>query len=323
MAGRLTGKVAIVTGAGKGLGRQYALGLAREGAKVLVNDLGLTLWGDIRDQSIAQQAVDEIRAAGGEAVANGDTVATWEGAERVVHAAVEAFGGLDILINNAALARIKNLWKVDEEDWDAVLNVNLKGYFAMIKFAAPILCKQRSGVIVNISSGSGFGHPGNLMLGTAKEGVVGLTRSVARELGRFGVRCNALRPGAATETALFDYMEQSEKVNLLPLMAATMGGRTRQANAGRITDPSERGPNKVAPLMVWLCSDAAANVNGRSFHGAGDQVGLYSEPDPIRVFHKPGGWDLDSLDAIAGGLIGDLTNDYMLDDHPELQVFEE
>lgn len=324
--GSLARRVAIVTGAGQGMGREHALLLARQGARVLVNDLGVTMTGEPADPERADRVAAEIRAAGGEAIASRESAATFDGAARIVQAAVDAYGRLDILINNAMVIRLNDLWKWSEEDWDAVLDSTLKGYFAMIRHAAPHLARSGSGAIVNISSASGFGHPAMVAYASAKEGLIGLTRTVARELGRFGVRCNAVRPGAATESATVAYPKIAGR--WAALAAATAVGTTRPVAGPRYVspsraDPKEASPAKVAQFVVWLCTDAAANVNGRTFHARGDRVGLYSEPELTRVLYTPGGWDLDSLDrAGAAALTGDLTNDYLLEDHPELRQFE-
>jgi NAD(P)-dependent dehydrogenase (short-subunit alcohol dehydrogenase family) len=309
---RLEGKVAIVTGAGGGIGREHALLLAEEGAKVLVNDLGTRRGADAA--SVAAQIAEQ----GGTAVANTDS-ATWDEAEKIVADAVEAFGRVDILINNATAGRNNDLWRYTEEDWDVTVDVNLKGYFAMIRAVAPHLCRQGSGAIVSTSSGSGFGHPSFVAYASAKEGVVGLTRTVARELGRFGVRCNAIRP-FAQGVSTGEYAERTAR--WAELMAVTM--TPRGASPRRITSPDSFSPRKIAPFVVWLCTDAAANINGRTFHVAGDTVSRLSEPQPERAIYQAGGWDLDALDAAApAALVDGLTNDYTLDEHPHLKVFEE
>jgi|1186.fasta_scaffold36232_1 3-oxoacyl-[acyl-carrier protein] reductase len=312
MAGRLDGKVAVVTGAGGGIGREHARLLAAEGASVLVNDVGRRTGAD------AAAVAAEIDGAGGAAVAD-TTSATWDGAAAIVDHAVEAFGRLDIVVNNATAARNADLWRVTEAEWDLALDVNLKGYFAMIREAAPHLCGQGSGVIVNTSSGSGFGHPSAVAYASAKEGVVGLTRTVARELGRFGVRCNAIRP-LALGMSTKEYGESTSK--WATLMSITMAPRGVQLPFN-VATPESHPPAKIAPMVVWLCTDAARGVNGRTFHVAGDTVSRLSEPARERAITSAGGWTLDALDAVAPThLVDDLTNDFLLDDHPELQVFE-
>lgn len=309
--GRLDGKVAIITGSGGGIGREHALLFAREGARVVVNDIGLRKGAD------AAAVVDEITAAGGEATAS-TASATWDGAEDVVATALDAFGRVDVLVNNATAGAINDLWRFTEEEWDRTFDVNLKGYFAMIRAVAPHMCRQGSGAIVNTSSGSGFGHPAMIAYASAKEGVVGLTRTVARELGRFGVRCNAIRP-FATGQSTADYARDTGP--RLRLMNLTMGPNPGVESPPRF-DPELSPPRKISPLVVWLCTDAAANVNGRTFHVGGDDVSLLSEPEPVRTVHQAGGWDLDGLDATApSALTQGLTNPYTLDGFPELKEF--
>ena len=312
ISGRFEGKVALVTGAGGGIGREHARLLAAEGASVLVNDTGRRTGAD------ANAVADEIEAAGGVAVAN-TTSATWHGAAEIVQHAVDAFGRLDILVNNATAARTEDLWRLTERAWDLAIDVNLKGYFAMIREAAPHLCGQGAGVIVNTSSGSGFGHPSAVAYASAKEGVIGLTRTVARELGRFGVRCNAIRPLALGQST----KDFSVTNKWAELMARTMAPRGSAGMPYARATPESHPPAKIAPLVAWLCTDAASQVNGRTFHVRGDTVTLLSEPSPEATIVMEGGWTLDALDARAPSeLVGGLTNDFLLADHPELQVFE-
>jgi 3-oxoacyl-[acyl-carrier protein] reductase len=321
MGQRLAGKVVIVTGGAGSIGREHSLLFAKEGARVVVNDLGLAAVGDGQKAS-ADRVVDEIRQAGGEAIASSESAATFAGAEAIVQQAVEAFGTVDILVNNATSGGINDIWRFTEKQFDQTVNSNFKGYFAMMKFAVPYMCRQGSGVIVNTSSGSGFGHPSNSVYAAAKEALIGLTRTAARELGRFGVRCNAIRPSAASFTALNSYQELTARWS--ELMTVTMrpkGAPPETSNAS--FDPDARAPRKVSPFVVWLCTDAARNVNGRSFHVYGDYVARYSEPEDERIIYAAGGWDLDSLDAAAPQLTSDLTNDYTLDEYPALKIFEE
>jgi NAD(P)-dependent dehydrogenase (short-subunit alcohol dehydrogenase family) len=309
---RLKDRVAIVTGAGGGIGRQHALLLARHGAKVVVNDIGLRSGAD------AKSVANEIRAAGGDALASHDS-ATWEGAQYLVDAAVEVYGRVDILINNATYTRLGDLADYAESDWDSTLDVNLKGYFAMIRYVAPYMCKQGSGVIVNTSSASGYGHPSHAAYAAAKEGVVGLTRTVAREFGRFGVRCNAIRPLAAGQSAA-DFAARAAK--WADLVALTMSPRVFALQQKLLADPGLMPTDKIAPFVVWLCTDAARNVNGHTFEVHGDTISRVTEPALDRTVVRDGGWDLDSLDAIAPvNLVDGLVNQFALEDHPELRTF--
>jgi len=297
---RLAGKVAIVTGAGRGIGRQEALMLAGQGARVVVNDLGRN------PGETAQDVVDRIRQAGGEAEANTDSVAEMAGAARLIGTAVGRFGRLDILVNNAGVIGPSEVSNMSEEDWDKVIAVHLKGTFATIRHAAPVMKRQRSGVIINTGSESGLGHPAMGNYSAAKEGIVGLTRTAARELGRFGVRCNAIRPRAQTEGTA-EYFERFQRWQ--PLANAL--GRYYLGARGHVG--GEITPQAVATMVTWLCSDAAANVNGRTFYIGGDEIGLWSEPELTRSLSREGGWTLDSLDTFARErLIGDLTNDFLI-----------
>jgi NAD(P)-dependent dehydrogenase (short-subunit alcohol dehydrogenase family) len=270
----------------------------------VVNDLGGGPTGGGADLSLAQKVVDEIRAAGGVAVANGDTVATMEGGRTIVESAVNNFGRLDILINNAGIARPRIIFNTSEEDWDTVISVNLKGHFTPIRFASPVFREQRSGVILNTASESGLGHLGVASYAAAKEGVVGLTRTVARDLARYGVRCNAIRPRALTRLGNEDALKGMLRAEQL-LGRPSIGENWADPRAFM-----ENKPEQVAAFAVWLCTDAARNVNGRIFEVGGEEVGLYPEPQPVRSIFHPGGWDLDSLDRFASKhLTAGLKND--------------
>ena len=300
---RLSGKVAVVTGAGRGIGRAEAMLLAQQGARVVVNDLGGGPIGGGADDRVASQVVEEIRAAGGEAVANFDNVATMEGGARIIQAAVDSFGRLDILINNAGIVRPRIIYNMSEGDWDDVIAVHLKGHFSTIRAAAMHFREQKSGVIVNTASESGLGHLGQSSYSAAKEGIVGLTRTIARDLGKFNVRCNAIRPRAATR--LFD--EEAQKA--MERTRAMMGERGVPVP---MPNPLDNKPEQVAALVVWLCTDAAANVNGRTFVVGGEMVGLYPEPEPIRTMIHEDGWDLDALDRSAPTqLTAGLRNEFI------------
>jgi 3-oxoacyl-[acyl-carrier protein] reductase len=309
---RLAGKVAIVTGSGGGIGRHHALLLAQQGARVVVNDIGA------RAGANAQQVVDEIVAAGGQAIASTDS-ATWDGAAGLIERAVDTYGGVDILINNATFTRLGDITDYDEGDWDRTQDVNLKGYFAMTKLVAPYMIKQGGGAIVNTASASGYGHASHAAYAAAKEGVVGLTRSVAREFGRYGIRCNAIRPLAGGQSAS-DFAVRAAK--WLKLVELTMEPRIQTLQARMLAEPGYLPTHKIAPLVIWLCTDAAAAVNGQTFEVHGDTINRVEEPRPARTIFRDGGWDLDTLDELApGNLVDGLTNGFTLEDYPELRVF--
>ena len=302
MGNRLEGKVAIVTGAGRGIGRGEALLLAEEGAKVVVNDLGGSVGGEGEDQRPAEQVAEEIRAAGGEAVANFDSVATMEGGENIVKTAVEAFGGLDILINNAGILRDRMVFNMTEEEWDLVLDVHLKGHFATTKYAGIIFRQQRSGRIVNTGSSSGLGNMGQANYAAAKEGIVVLTRTCALDLGRYGVTVNAIRPAAGTRLTLSPEMEEARQRRLAA--RGEEAEETEQTPADAEARLDAMRPELIAPLVVYLCTDAAQNVNGRDFSVGGNEVALMTKVTREIAIIREGGWDLDALDRVFPNAIG-------------------
>ena len=304
MAGRLEGRVAIVTGAGRGIGRGEALLLADEGAKVVVNDLGGGPAGDGADQSPADAVAAEIRDAGGEAVASYDSVATMEGGERIVRTALDAFGRLDILVNNAGILRDRMVFNMSEAEWDSVIDVHLKGHFSTTKHAGLVFRQQRSGRIVNTSSESGLGNMGQANYAAAKEGIVGLTRTCALDLGRYGATVNAIRPRAGTRLTLSPEMEEARARRQA---AREQRGETDAAQAATGIDALD--PDLVAPLVVYLCTDAAADVNGRDFLVGGDEISLMSLPARERTIQREGGWTLDAIERVFPRTLGaGLTN---------------
>lgn len=287
---RLEGKNAVVTGAGRGIGRAVALLLAQEGANVVVNDPGVSVDGSGHDNGPADQVVDEIKAAGGSAVANYDSVATTEGGENMVRQCVDAFGRIDVLVNVAGILRDRMIFNMAEEEWDAVIAVHLKGHFNTIKPASQLMRQQRGGRIVNFSSISGLrGNSGQANYGAAKAGIAGLTRVVARDLGRYGVTCNAIAPGAQTR------MIQTVPDSSRQLRTQRGIGTTPQSQL-RLVDPT---PEHVAPMTVWLCTDAAWNVNGKIFHVAGGTVALGHEESPITQIEKNGKWTIEELRTLV------------------------
>ncbi|HXK32647.1 MAG TPA: SDR family oxidoreductase, partial [Dehalococcoidia bacterium] len=279
----------------------------REGAKVVVNDPGVNTDGTGHDNGPADAVVAEIRAAGGEAVANYDTVATVAGGEAMVQQALDAFGRLDILVNNAGILRDRMIFNMTEEEWDAVIAVHLKGHYNCTKPASIIFRQQRYGRIINFSSTSGIiGNPGQANYGAAKSGIAGFTRVVARDLGRYGVTCNAIAPGAATrltQTVPDSARELRARAGISG--AAGPAGQQRQAPP----PPALRDPEMIAPMVAYLASDDAWNINGQIFHVAGGTVGLAWHPTPMRTIWKPDMWTLDELcEIVPKQLMAGTTN---------------
>jgi NAD(P)-dependent dehydrogenase (short-subunit alcohol dehydrogenase family) len=282
--GLLKDRVAVVTGAGRGIGRAEALALAAQGAKVVVNDLR----GGAHDASTttpADEVVEEIRSKGGIAAASYDSVATPEGAEKIIRTAVDNFGRIDILVNNAGILRDHLVFRMSPEDWDAVIKVHLYGTFYCTRYATPYMVRQRYGRLINTSSEAGLGNPGQANYSAAKEGIVGFTRSVAREVGRFGITCNVIRPRAATS------------MTMRPELIAAW------EKAGRhdlIKETQAMTPEGVAPLVVFLASEPADSINGCTFLVYRGFVGLYDEPVAREKLSKEGGdWTPEELvDAI-------------------------
>lgn len=295
--GRLAGRVAIVTGGGRGIGRAEAHLMAEEGARVVLADIGVEGGSFCADRVVA-----EVMAKGGTAVATTHDLATFEGARQTVTAALDHFGRLDIVINNAGLRAANAIEDLTEEDFDLVVGSHLKATFGMIKYSAPVLAEQGTGVILNTSSESGLGHPYNSAYAAAKEGITGFTRSIARELGPKGVRCNQIRPRAeATQSPEFLAVLQKFKPQRDALGRFALGSQGDRHRKSR--------PQDVAVLAVWLCTDAAVAINGHDFFVMGDEVGLWSEPELARTIHCAGEWTLDSLDDYAPGtLIHGLEN---------------
>lgn len=300
MAGKLEGKTAIITGGGRGIGREVALLYAREGARVIVNDLGVSVDGEGKDNSPATQVVTEIKAAGGEAIANFGDVADMDHAEDLVRTALNEWGQLDILVNVAGILRDRMIFNMGEDDWDAVIAVHLKGHFTITRFATMVFRQQRSGRIVNTSSESGMGNMGQANYSAAKEGIIGLTRTLALDLGKYGVTANAIRPRAGTRLTMTPELRAAmEKAR-----ATRAAGGAASGGQDPISAMDELRPELVAPLVVYLCTDAAANVNGRDFVVGGNEVSLVSLAEKERSIFREGGWDLPSLARVFPQTLG-------------------
>ena len=273
----LENKVVVVTGAGRGIGRGIAMLAAAHGARVVVNDLGGAEDGSGQDAGPAASVVDEIRAAGGEAVANGASVADWDSAHGIVASAIDNFGRIDCVINNAGNLRDAIFHKMTEEDFDAVVNVHLKGTFNVSRAAAPHFRAQTSGCFVNMTSTSGLiGNFGQANYAAAKLGIVGLSKSMALDMGRFRVRSNCIAPFAWSR------------------LIGTIPTRTEEEQA-RVAKIQQMTPDKIAPLAIALCSDAAAEVTGQIFGVRNNEIFLFNQNRPIRYAHQGEGWTAEQV----------------------------
>ena len=274
----LKDKVVLVTGGGRGVGRGVALEFAKAGAAVVVNDLGVSLSGNgTGDVSPADQVVAEIAAAGGRAVANTDTVATWDGAHAMIASALDAFGRIDVVVNNAGNLRDSLFHKMTEEEFDAVIAVHLKGSFNVSRAAAPHFKEQASGVYVHMTSTSGLiGNFGQANYAAAKLGIAALSKSIALDMQRFNVRSNAVAPFAWTRM-----------IDSIPSNTPEM--------AKRVEGLKKLVPERVAPFVVALAGEGAAHVTGQIFGVRNNEIFLFSQPRPIRSAHTGEGWTPDSI----------------------------
>ena len=280
----LKDKVAIITGAGRGIGKESALFLAKEGAKVLVNDLGANPDGSGEDK-IADEVVEEITSLGGEALANYESVDSYEGGKNIFESALNEFGAVDILVNNAGILRDKTLFNMDESDWDAIMAVHLKGHFnctqpfvRYIRETNRLNCK-----IINMSSVSGLiGNFGQTNYGAAKAGIAGFSRSLSMEMAKYKCSVNTISPGAATRLTI-------------DLMKA----------AGREVDENDwkQGPQQIAPVIAWLSSEEANEITNQIFHISQGNVGIMQQPAVIKSFKSEDVWDLDKLNKVMPDLI--------------------
>ncbi len=275
--GVMNGKVTLVTGGGRGVGRGIALDLAKAGAAVVVNDLGVTLTGEAGQSSPAQDVVNEIIGSGGRAVANADSVASWDGAQAMVQAAIDAFGRIDAVVNNAGNLRDGLFHKMTEEEFDAVIAVHLKGSFNVSRAAAPFFKAQASGAYIHMTSTSGLvGNFGQANYAAAKLGIVGLSKSIALDMQRFNVRSNAVAPFAWTrmiDSIPTNTPEQQKRVEGLKKLV----------------------PEKIAPFVTALASDAGAQVTGQIFGVRNNEIYLFSQPRPIRTAHSSDGWTAETI----------------------------
>ncbi|MBV8458102.1 MAG: SDR family oxidoreductase, partial [Acetobacteraceae bacterium] len=259
-----------VTGAGRGIGRAIALCLAQHGAKVVVNDVGAAVTGEGRDETPAQEVVREIESGQGTAIANTDSVAEWESAQRIVGTAVEQYGRIDIVVNNAGILRDRMFHYMSLEEFDAVIKVHLYGAFFVSRAAVTYFRKQESGAFVHMTSTSGLiGSVGQVNYGAAKLAIAGLSRNIAMDMQRYKVRSNCIAPNAFSR------------------MIETVPGYTEEQMQARA---ARTRPEQVAQLAAFLASDAAAEVSGQIFGSRGNEIYLYNQPRPIRIMHRGDGW---------------------------------
>jgi len=277
----LENRVAVVTGAGRGIGREFALELARQGAAVVVNDLGVGLRGDSTDEDPATAVCDEIEALGGRAVPSHESVTDFAAAERIVATATDTFGQIDILVNNAGIVRDRTLVKMTEDDFDAVIATHLKGAFNLARHAVPVMKEAGYGRIINVTSSAGLrGNFGQTNYGAAKAGIMGMTFVWALELARAGITVNAIAPAGATR------------------MTAALAG-----DADAPPDP-RLDPAMNAPLIAYLASEQAAHVNGQLFGRTDFSYTIFQHPKQIAWMNKDGGWDAESVASEFDGMLG-------------------
>jgi len=283
MTGIVAGKTAIVTGAGRGIGRGIAMLLAAQGARVVVCDIGVSLEGAGSDDGPAHETVAAIKKAGGEAIASTLSIVEPKNAEQIVKAAHDAFGGVDILVNNAGILRDVIFHKMSWSDWTDVINVHLNGSFNMSRAVAGIFREQKSGAYVHMTSTSGLvGNFGQVSYMAAKMGIVGMSRGIALDMGRFNVRSNCIAPFAWTRM-----------IEGIPIET--------EADKRRIAAFKQMTPEKIAPLAVYLASDAASGVSGQILSVRNNEIFLFNQPRPIRTIHRSDGWTPQKLEAQLKG----------------------
>ena len=277
----LEGKVAVVTGAGRGIGRAEALALAAEGARVVVNDLGGATDGTGASKTPADDVVSEIKRLGGEAAPNYDSVVSLSGAQGIIGSALDHFGKIDILVNNAGVLRNRMIYNMTEEEWDTVIKVHLYGHFNCINAACKYFRNQRGGRIINTSSISGLGLLGAASYSAAKEGILGLTRTVALDLQKYNVTCNAICPAADSRLWVdtFDPVHMAKSISF--------------PAAGITITPEEVAtllPEAIAPMVAYLASDEASYISGKTFWVAGNEVGIFREREIAQKIRKDSKW---------------------------------
>jgi NAD(P)-dependent dehydrogenase (short-subunit alcohol dehydrogenase family) len=277
----LEGKSVVVTGAGGGIGRDFALAMAAAGARVLVNDIGTSVKGEGRDAGPAQQVVNQIREKGGIAVANTDSVAEWESANRIIESALDSFKGIDVVVNNAGILRDRFFFNMSVEEWRAVIDVHLNGTFYVSRAAAPHFKSQQSGCYVHMTSTSGLvGNLGQANYAAAKLGIVGLSKSIALDMAKYSVRSNCISPFA-----------WSRMIGSIPAETPDQQARVEKLKSMETA--------KIAPLAVFLSSDEAKDVTGQIFAVRANEIFLMSQSRPLRSVHRAEGWSAESIAAHA------------------------
>jgi len=273
----LAGKVIVISGAGRGIGREIALECGRGGAQVLVNDLGSALDGEGADTAPADDVVQAIRDAGGTAIANHDSVADWNSANRIISAALDTFGRVDAVVNNAGILRDKFFFNMDPEEWKAIIDVHLNGAFYMSRAAAPHMRKQNSGAFVHIVSTSGLiGNLGQANYGAAKLGVAAMSKCIAMDMARYNVRSNCVSPFAMSR------------------MIGSIKGNSPEQQA-RLEKLTTMEPNKIAPFVAYLTSDLSREVTGQIFTVRANEIFLMSQSRPLRSVHADSGWTIQTI----------------------------
>ena len=295
----LKDKVAVVTGSGGGIGKAIAISFADESAKVVVNDIGGEKDGTGASALPADRVVQEIKDRGGIAVANYDSVTEAQGGENIIKTAVDNFGRIDILVNMAGIIRDRMIFNMTEEDWDSVIKVHLYGHFHTTKPACVLMRQQRSGRIINIVSISAFGNMGQANYGAAKAGILGFTRTVARDMGRYGVTCNAVIPTAPTRLGWSPEVKAAWEKRAA---AGDMRAKYSLETLERIA------PEDNAPIFIYLASDASSNVNGCLFYARGNWIALYGDPIRIKTIYTKERWTTKELmesmpESLAEGLV--------------------
>lgn len=298
MGKHLEGRNAVVTGAGRGIGRAVALELASQGAKVVVSDLGGSKTGEGADATPTEEVVAEIKKAGGMAVANHESVTDFDAAERIVKCCVDSFGRIDILINCAGILRDRMVFNMSEEEWDAVIAVHLKGMFNMVRHASRLMREQKYGRIVSTASDAWRGAPGQPNYSAAKGGIISLTRTIAGELGKYNITANAIAPFAATRMTMDQEVKERFK------RAFEAGMMTAEQYEDLINMP---GPEYLAPVVAYLCTEEAAVINGKVIGCGGGRVALFSDPVETRGLYKDykkeGAWSIDDLIKLVPGTL--------------------